>query len=257
MHKAQEYFAVRLYFEDKHSVENPNTPALFFLEPHDVLPVGIFVFQDFLGYFKGHAMLGAVSGSLFNAPFMRHTYTWANGTSVEKENLQRVISEGHSVVLCPGGAREAMYLQSDKECTLFIRKRYGLVKLAMEFGTPIYPVFTFGLRKMYPVWAPKSKFIKKWGTLLGYVPLFFLGIFNIPFAQPKPTPLTIVVGKPIFVEKLKDPSVLNKRAGDDKIDPEVDKKIKEIHGQIVDSIERIFQTYKSEFDMEDVTLKIE
>ncbi len=55
MHKAQEYFGVRLYFEDKNLVSNPS-PAIFFLEPHDVLPVGIFVFQDYLNYFPGHKM---------------------------------------------------------------------------------------------------------------------------------------------------------------------------------------------------------
>lgn len=245
------YFSVRLYFEDKETFTSKG-PSLFFLEPHDVLPVSIFIFQDFCGFFKGHKMLGGVSSSIFNAPFMRHTLTWANAIPVEKDYLIKNLKEGLSLVICPGGAREAMYLANDSECTLFIKERYGLVKLAMEFGLPIYPTFTFGLRKLYPVWAPKSKFIKKWGSLLGYVPLFFLGAFNIPFAQPKSSPLTVVVGKPIFVEKVNDPSVLK---GKD-LDKETKKKLLEYHDQILESIERIFNTYKSEFDMGHVKLNI-
>ncbi len=145
-----------------------------------------------------------------------------------------------------------MYLQNDSECVLFLKQRYGVVKLALEFGTPIYPTFCFGLRKMYPAWVPKFKFMKSWGSALGYVPVFFLGIFNIPFAQPKPTPLNVVVGKPIIVEKIEDPSVLSRRG-----DEEVERRVKQIHGQILSEIERIFETYKHEFEMGHVTLKIE
>lgn len=42
---------------------------------------------------------------------MRHTLTWANATSVDKKNLQKYLNTGHSIVVCPGGASEAMYLK--------------------------------------------------------------------------------------------------------------------------------------------------
>jgi hypothetical protein len=58
MIKASEYFHLRVYFEDEESfnaINNPKaTSALFAIEPHDVLPVGILAFSNALGYFPSH-----------------------------------------------------------------------------------------------------------------------------------------------------------------------------------------------------------
>ena len=94
--------------------------------------------------------------------------------------------------------------------------------------------------------------MKQWGSLMGYVPVFFLGIFNIPFAQPKSSPLSVVVGNPIHVEKLQDPSLLSRKG-----DPELEQRIGEIHGKILQEMTRIFDAYKGEFGMGHVTLRIE
>ena len=55
MFKASEYFGIKMFFENEESIRN-NPQAIFILEPHDVLPVSIFAFSDFLGYFPGKKM---------------------------------------------------------------------------------------------------------------------------------------------------------------------------------------------------------
>lgn len=48
-----------------------------------------------------------------------------------------MVSTGHSPVVCPGGAQEVTYLDSDQEMILYLRSRFGLVKLACQYGETI------------------------------------------------------------------------------------------------------------------------
>ena len=46
----------------------------------------------------------------------------------------RMIKEGVSPVICPGGVQEASLITNTKECVLYLTKRLGFVKLAMQQG---------------------------------------------------------------------------------------------------------------------------
>ena len=46
----------------------------------------------------------------------------------------RMIKEGISPVICPGGVQEASLITNPKECVLYLTKRLGFVKLAMQQG---------------------------------------------------------------------------------------------------------------------------
>ena len=45
MKKALEYFKMKVILEDKEAIEKSG-PAIFALEPHDVLPLSVFAFND-------------------------------------------------------------------------------------------------------------------------------------------------------------------------------------------------------------------
>ena len=70
----------------------------------------------------------------------------------------------------------------------------------------------------------------------------FSGLFGIPYAQPRPTPLNLVVGKPIVVPKME--GVLTEEM------------LKPYQTEFIDAIERIFENNKVQFGMGDVKLKI-
>jgi hypothetical protein len=40
---------------------------------------------------------------------MRHIYTWGQAADVSKKMIQRNLSKGHSLAMCPGGAHEVSY----------------------------------------------------------------------------------------------------------------------------------------------------
>lgn len=52
---------------------------------------------------------------------------------------------------------------------MFLKARKGVVKLALQHGTPIVPVVTFGLRKAFTAYIPKGCFWASVGRKIGYI----------------------------------------------------------------------------------------
>ena len=53
MNNAADFYQMRMILEDKEKVEKSG-PAIFLLEPHDVLPISICAFNTCLKGFVGH-----------------------------------------------------------------------------------------------------------------------------------------------------------------------------------------------------------
>ena len=244
MKAGQKYFGLRLCYMDKTAVEESG-PAIFLIEPHDVMPVGLFCFSDFLGHNTGHKNIGCMSGACFLMPLMRHIYTWASAQSVSKKNVKKLMSQGASPTICPGGVQEVtMMSRGKKECILFLKSRQGTIRLAMEYGRPIFPVFVFGQRGTWSFQILQSKLAQWVGRKIGFAPMVFYGIGGIPFSIPKPCPLTVVVGNPVKIPK----TSLDEEGKFDQ------KSVDKYHKQVLDGFTEIFESYKEEFGMEDITL---
>ncbi len=154
-----------------------------------MLPLGLFAMSDYLGYFPGHKMIGCLTSACFVIPGMKHVYTWASACSVEKKSLQHLLATGkqptvnslplaslthlhwlitgHSPTVCPGGAMEVSFLNHKRECTMYIKKRLGLVRLAMQYGVPIIPTVAYNQRDAFTYYVPKSKLLQRIGTFKG------------------------------------------------------------------------------------------
>lgn len=245
MKTAERYFGLRLCYMDKKAVEEAG-PSIFLIEPHDVMPVGLFCFSDSLGYNTGHKNVGCLSGACFLVPLMKHVYTWASAQSVSKKNVKRLLEEGYSPTICPGGVQEVTMMSKKKECILYLKKRQGTIRLAMEYGRPIVPVFVFGQRATWSFQILRNKLAQWVGRRIGFAPMMFYGIAGIPFAIPKPCPLTVVVGHPIKIKK---------HAADEK--GQFDQAtIDKYHQQVLTGFAEVFDKYKDQFGMSDIELFI-
>lgn len=131
-----------------------------------------------------------------------------------------------------------------KECVLYLNNRLGMVKIAAQHGVPIIPVFAFNQRDIFRYWVPRSAWIHQLGRKIGFIPLVFFGVFNLPYGPPKPCALNIVAGKPIMIPKLEDAQL-------------TDVKLRPYLNEFISSIQRIFENNKAQFNMGDVTLRIE
>jgi hypothetical protein len=101
MRRAAEYFSLKVYAEDYAAILSTK-PALFALEPHDILPISIFALSEHLRTIPTHKLRGGLSSACFSIPGMRHIYTWASAVSVDKKMIRTLLSKGISVGLCPG-----------------------------------------------------------------------------------------------------------------------------------------------------------
>ena len=72
--------------------------------------------------------------------------------------------------------------------------------------------------------------------------MIFYGLGGIPFSQPKPAPLIVVVGKPIKIPKITNPT------------PE---DISKYHNILINEMRRIFEENKTDRGMGEFTLRIE
>ena len=240
MEGAAGYFHLKVVCEDPEAIKTCGV-AIFALEPHDVLPLSIFGFNDFFQGVQGHTMLGCLTSACFSIPLMKHIYTWVNAHSIDKKSIQKMIAKKISPVLCPGGVQEVLLMENEDECVLFLNSRFGFIKLAIQNGTAIVPVFSFGLRKMFTFIAPKSKLMKSIGRKLGFLPMLFFGMWGMPFGPAKPCDIVNLVGSPIKVPHIADPS---------------DEVIREHHAVFVAAMVKLYEENKEEFGMGHVKLRI-
>lgn len=142
-------------------------PALFGLEPHDILPISLIALGDVLKTLPGHKLRGALTSACFQVPGMRHIYTWATAVSVDKKSLRRLLARNFSLCICPGGAHEVTFMRSnsDPETVLYLRSRLGLPRLAAEQpnGLSLIPCFCFNQRPTYDFFVPNVSLLHKLG----------------------------------------------------------------------------------------------
>lgn len=136
---------------------------------------------------------------LFRIPIVREMSLLFGAMDCSRPACHTILKKGMSLVLWPGGLDESNGLTDDDSVRL--RTRSGFVRLAVEYGTPIVPVFTFGELECVSAWSPwptwvvdalrrrfrvsTALFVGRWGTFL-----------------PRRVPLNMCIGPPITVRRL-------------------------------------------------------
>ena len=79
------------------------------------------------------------------------------------------------VTVFQGGVQEIFMLDpmNPRDLVLYLKKRKGFVKLALQTGSPIVPVFGFHLDGSYGYWLPKGRVMELYARYIGYFPLVF------------------------------------------------------------------------------------
>jgi hypothetical protein len=235
---SQSYFSFKVEFESYEEV-NDAGPSIFVLEPHGVFPVTLF--WGSLNLLPKQKILCCLSSSIFLVPMAKHILTWAGAISADKSSIIKHLKQDYSVTICPGGVQEVRYLGNKNECVMYLKSRVGVVKLALEQGVPMIPVVTFGLQNTYDFWVPEHPIMGTIGSYLGFYPMIFFGVFGIPFGQAKPCHLNIIIGTPIKVPRLQNPSTSD---------------IEKYQKLLLSAIEELYNSNKKKSGMEHIKLRI-
>lgn len=152
------------------------------------------------------------------------------------------------VVLIVGGAQEAFYARPGNH-RLVLNKRKGFVKIAIQTGAALVPVFSFGENDLMeqPPNDPGTRvrnfqdFVKKWtgvAPLITYGRGFWAKSFGI---LPYRRQITTVVGAPLDIMKNPNPS-------QDEVD--------ELHARFVEAVVKLFDDHKDKYLMSPENTKL-
>ena len=180
--------------------------------------------------------------------YFRELFLCVGTVSSSRKSLNHLLSEpgGVAPVLLLGGVPEMDNWKED-EVRIFLKKRRGFVKMALKHGACLVPTFSFGEAGLYR--QPGPGFIRNFlldiRKLIGIAPVIFFGkgfvqdTFGI---LPYRNPVTVVVGKPIHVDKIVDPS---------------DEEINEIHSIYMNDLKNLYKKYNSKYGDSSVKLVID
>lgn len=194
---------------------------IFGYHPHGMFPDGLAlsfgsealqfskIFPGIVPYIGAHSFMS-------RSPIFREIAMALGVINVHRDSCKFVLTQqgpGHSVVIAIGGTCDILNMNRDSY-VITLERRKGFVQLALETGAHLVPVFAFGQNNVI------SRQLKLNGLLTAYhigrskwekwIKVFLKSCSVLPYAQycvmPYSTPITVVVGSPISVERVENPS---------------------------------------------------
>ncbi|XP_044079672.1 2-acylglycerol O-acyltransferase 3b isoform X2 [Siniperca chuatsi] len=209
----RDFFPVKLV---KTGELNPNKNYILGCHPHGIMSAGAFTCFStescgFNEMFPGVRSSLAILAGLFRIPLLREYIMCAGLYPVSKPSLAHLLSKsgkGNAVVIVIGGAAESL-ASSPGVNIVVMRQRKGFVRVALEFGADLVPVYSFGENELFRqvIFSDGSlgrRLQDLFKKIMGFAPCLFVGE-RLAFL-PYKTPVTVVVGSPISVPKRVTPT---------------------------------------------------
>ena len=200
------YFKPRIIYDDEDALKRverkgpDEEQCIFGCFPHGVVSFhhGILLTDTagFLSKFPSlvRARRDLVASVTLAVPGYRELLMWLGCVDAGKATAKHVLRKGYHLYVLPGGEAEQMLTERGRH-RIFVKARKGFVKLALERGANLVPVYAFGETDMYHTSAafmgPRKWLMKNLRVAL---PLFW-GRWGTPI--PYPGTLSVVIGKPM------------------------------------------------------------
>lgn len=243
----RDYFPIRLV--KTHNLL-PSRNYIFGYHPHGIMCLGAFcnfgteatgVSKKFPGI---KPYLATLAGN-FRMPVLRDYLMSGGICPVDRDTIDYILSKngtGNAVVIVVGGAAESLECRPGKN-VVTLKQRKGFVRIALQHGADLVPVYSFGENEAYKQvvfeegsWGRWVQ--RKFQKYIGFAPCVFhgCGFFSaeswglVPYSNP----ITTVVGEPITVPKMEQPS---------------QKDVDLYHSMYLTSLEKLFDKYKTKFGL--------
>ena len=233
---AVQYFSMRVVADPsmKRKLADPKNKYVIAFHPHGVFPATAMyaTFSDAwikeLGSNEKTHVVTHGATVLFNGPLLRDFVMALGGRSVTRSGIEASLAEGHSVIIVTGGQSELILTACSNLEMHIVTHHYGFVRLAVKNKTPLVPMLSFAennILDLLHLYRVQRWFLK----LIGFpFPLVPMGRWGLPF--PHSTPLTVVVGAPVYPE-----------AG---LSPDDTEGIERLAKKYFDSVKRLFYEHR-------------
>ncbi|XP_071614243.1 diacylglycerol O-acyltransferase 2-like [Heliangelus exortis] len=215
----RDYFPVKLV---KTHELSPSHNYIIGSHPHGILCVGAFCnfvtgSTGFGQKFPGiRPSLTTLAGN-FRLPLFREYLMSGGLCPVTRRAIGYLLAKngtGNAVAIVVGGAAESLSCRPGVT-TLILKNRKGFVRMALEHGAYLVPSFTFGENDLYhQVVFKEGSWMRSiqrcFQKLIGFAPCVFYGRALTSVQSrgllPYEKPITTVVGEPMMVPKVRNPS---------------------------------------------------
>lgn len=181
----------------------------------------------------------------FVLPFYREFFLSSGAITASRKGISHVLRQhsegGAAVVIIVGGAPESLDTHPNQEQIILILKpRKGFIRLALQHGAHLVPSFSFGENEVYDqVSNPRGSKLRRFQDylrgLIGLAPVLLKGrgIFQYSFGIiPNRRPITTVVGTPIPVERVLNPT---------------EEQINDLHSEYIEKLTDLFERNKTKY----------
>lgn len=226
---------------------DPQRNYILGYHPHGIFTEGVSVAlnTDFCGFsekFPGIIPHIAVHAGLVKAWLYRDVILSFGVVNASRESLEYILTQkgaGHSVVLVVGGAVEIGDTRPDSY-VLTLKRRKGFIKVALETGSDLVPVFGFGQNNLFPIIGGdhNSRFSRFNRWLYSKTRLGCCCCWGFSWCMPKRSPISVVVGSPITVEKVVNPP---------------QETIDRLHSRYTEEVTELYNKYKKQYHPTDTS----
>ncbi|XP_078736324.1 diacylglycerol O-acyltransferase 2 [Lampetra fluviatilis] len=245
----RDYFPIKLV---KTCDLSPSRNFVIGYHPHGVMCIGAFInfcteATGFAQLFPGiHPYVATLAGN-FRIPLYREYLMAGCLCPVSRGAIDHLLSRGGSpgkaVVIVVGGAAESLQGGAHGDCRVVLKGRKGFVRIALQQGADLVPVYSFGEGATFKqlvfaegTWKRRAQVAFQ--KAMGFAPCIFHGRALLSpdswGVLPLPTPILTVVGEPITVPHIPEPTA-----------EDVDR----YHALYVSGLQRVFNSHKAAYGL--------
>ena len=210
------------------------------LSPHGIFPFTVAL--PLLGKLNETVFDGVspvVAGVVLRVPILRQVVRWLGAVEATPQKMRAALEGERNLAVLPGGIGEMFKDPGRGREAALLRSRKGFVRVALQAGADIVPVYAFGASRLLRR-VPLPSLFERLSRALRMSLILFWGRWGLPI--PFPVPITFAVGRTIEV------GGPHEHPSDELVD--------RVHRLYVDAIERLFETYKHEYGWGSRTLRV-
>jgi len=206
----------------------PASKALLGWHPHGITCVGWILNGNVGPQLFDSKICWLTAPILFKLPLLAEMLTWYNCAPASARSMKSRMRRGENIALIPGGFQEATMFEYNRH-TVYIKRRKGFIKYALQHGYRVYPCYTFGEERTYYSISGLNR-LRLWLNKYQIPTVLFVGqCLMLPFRN---LDLISVIGKPLELPAIDSPT------------PE---QINHWHGKYAQALHDLFERHKGKY----------
>jgi len=224
-----------------HFPKHEGKRLIFAAIPHGLAPLGVVGYAMWSKLFTNRLVRWTAAPIVLKLPLVGALMKYVGYVPATTKSIERVLETGdHSVGLILDGI-EGMFMASQTQEVGSVRKRKGIVKIALRAGVPLVPVYCFGHTALWTVIADPFGILQAISVKLNVSVTPFFGRFGWPLGPAFRTPVLVACGDPI-------PCPLTEAPTQELID--------EYHAKLMDGYHAVFEQHKAAYGWAGRKLKL-